>query len=191
MGTFKSAQKSAKKSVFANKSAQKSTLKSTFGSSEPICVWEVKTWPGDNHSNKHLKHHWQLTKITHDQDIERCNMKLLHHKSCRKNVSYGIYDWGSLTKQIHARKRENDPIQYPGFESPKCLKIPLQPWHWQDPPPPPPPPHPSSCPNPFTFKTAERKDTSGNPQNNPTVFCNPVKCSLCRVVWRAWSVWEY
>ena len=36
MGTFKSAQKSAKKSVFANKSAQKSTLKSTFGSSEPI-----------------------------------------------------------------------------------------------------------------------------------------------------------
>ena len=37
MGTFKSAQKSAKKSVFANKSAQKSTLKSTFGSSEPIC----------------------------------------------------------------------------------------------------------------------------------------------------------
>ena len=38
-------------------------------------------------------------------------------------------------------------------------------------------------PNSFTFKTAERKDTSGNPQNNPTVFCNPVKCSLCRVVW--------
>ena len=40
MGTFKSAQKSAKKSVFANKSAQKSTLKGTFGSSDPIWyIW--------------------------------------------------------------------------------------------------------------------------------------------------------
>ena len=38
MRTFKSAQKSAKKSAFANKSAQKGTLKSTFGSSEPICI---------------------------------------------------------------------------------------------------------------------------------------------------------
>ena len=45
MGTFKSAQKSAKKSVFANKSAQKSTLKSTFGSSEPIWVhWYIGHW---------------------------------------------------------------------------------------------------------------------------------------------------
>ena len=39
MRTFKSAQKSAKKSAFTNKSAQKSTLKSTFGSSEPIWTW--------------------------------------------------------------------------------------------------------------------------------------------------------
>ena len=38
MRTFKSAQKSAKKSALTNKSAQKRTLKSTFGSSAPICV---------------------------------------------------------------------------------------------------------------------------------------------------------
>ena len=38
MRTFKSAQKSAKKSAFANKSAQKSTLKITFGSSEPLRI---------------------------------------------------------------------------------------------------------------------------------------------------------
>jgi len=48
MRTFKSAQKSAKKSAFTNKSAQKSTLKSTFGSSAPICLWMLVSELEDN-----------------------------------------------------------------------------------------------------------------------------------------------